>query len=200
MGWPKGVPRPKQFSKTVSEAMKDYYKTHSHPRLGKRHSEETKKRWSKIRKGVKQSPDFVKRRTEGIKRYWENEENRKRASETKKEWFSPTGGGNLLRGRACRAKYLKYPIPQEVLVMGQLREKRIRYVHQKVIAKRYVVDIYVPCYNAVIECDRRFRKGPAGKRDAGLLTEVRAVVHILYKEIEADPKAATERALRCLRP
>ncbi len=223
MGWPKGVPhsrehnekirkggkkawkarphkRPEEFREKVSEAMKEYYKTHPHPRLGKKHSEKTKKRWSRIRKGVKQPPDLVKRRTEGIQRYWKNEENRKRVSEEKKKWFSEEGAGRSFRGRATRILYLKKQLPQEVLVMEQLRTKRIRYVHQKMIDGRYVVDIYVPRYNGVIECDYQVRKGPTEKRDAVLLKEVRSVVHLLYKEIEADPKAATERALRCLKP
>ena len=187
----------KPKNKRLSDAMKKYYASNPHPRTGKKHSEETKKRWSVIRKGVKQPEDFARRRIESIRKFWASKQSLKARlirSQQKKHWFS-AGGGKQLRGRACRAHYLKHPILQEELIKEQLVKRGVAFESQTVFGGRYVVDIYLPNEDKVIECDSTFRRKRFAIRDAELLKHVKSVVHILYREIKVDVSAATERAL-----
>jgi very-short-patch-repair endonuclease len=222
MGRPKGSKQSDEAKRKISEGNKRAWKLHPrklskkarakiastlkrryatdlvHPMTGHKHSVKMKKHWSKIRKGRKTSEKTKAKQRSTLKRVWSTGVLQKQVSERLKKRFAEGGPAFLQRARAVRALYLKKPIPQETTILVCLKQKRIRCEPQKIFLGRYSVDIYVPRFDLIIECDRRVpssKNAKQQKRDKDLLSVVHHIVHLSYKEIESNPKAAVEKAL-----
>ncbi len=190
---------PEEARKKTSETLKRRFATDlKHPMLGHKHSEKTKRHWSEMRKGIRPSQETLDKAIAAFRKYWSNPDNRIKASKQKKEWFSKNGLGYKFRARAVRVFYLQNPVPEEEVIRNCLNKRRIKNESQ-VIFDRFCVDIFLPKFNAVIECDHSaFESLVRKKRDRVILKSANKIVHLSYKEIRANPTQATRRALQCL--
>ena len=133
-----------------------------------------------------------------IKQAWVSPDLRKRASNSKKSWFSEDGGGHLLRGRAVRARYLQCPPEEENKVAKELKRRRVKFERQKMFSGRYVVDFFLPKANIIIECDGQLNKKKTKVRDKALAEFKARIFHVRYSDIRADVKAAIGGVLKCV--
>lgn len=106
-----------------------------------------------------------------------------------------------LPGILARCKTMSGRSQAEKLVKGCLYRLKIRYRSQKPFLT-YIVDLYLPEHNLVIECDgdghdRTAHRKKDQKRDR-LLTKQFGIrtIRIKNRDILADPMEATRKALR----
>jgi very-short-patch-repair endonuclease len=224
MAWPKGQPRSKETKRKTSEscqkawvarkkrgwkwtrksrkklsnAIKALWKNgQPHPMLGKMHSEETKRHWSEMRKGVPLSETTKAKLRKSQQRRWQRPEEHEKVSKAHKKRFAKGGPDYMHRARAVQALYLQNPPKCEVMVQQELQRRRIKFEAQVIFLGRYAVDILIRRRHLVIECDGQHRTDHNKKRDRDLMSQGLRVVHLPNKEIKKNVVAAIERALQC---
>src|SRR5579885_592261 len=144
----KGIPHTEEHKRKISEGLR-----RNNPMRGKHHTQETKDKISQASKGKCYAPFDEEHKKKISKAHQGMKQSEEHRASVQAYWDAMTP-----EERAEKTKYMLLAQPKshstsiEIAVWNELESREINFEKQKRIG-RYLVDIYLPERNLVLECD-----------------------------------------------